>query len=157
MLAEYRKQTRKGNILEPFHFSVLGCTECCWTWIPRTVLEELPNQQSKKRIGDGAERDTQRPTCCRTADQRVNGWKNWGCGTVPNTLLKLLAKDKPLYSGKVREGGKWNFRGEGNEVTADGRQTGSWKLQGERLKTTADKDQPPRKVSSWNPRRKKQH
>ena len=39
-----------------------------------------------------------------------------------------------------------------NEITADERQTGSGKLRGERLKITADKDQPARKVSSWNPR-----
>ena len=33
------------------------------------------------------------------------------------------------------------------------RQTGSGKIQGQRLKITADKDQPARKVSSWNPTR----
>ena len=65
---------------------------------------------------------------------------------MPNALLELLVKDKPLYSGKIR--GKRNLRGERNEVTADERQTGSGKLRGERLKITADKDQPPRKVSS---------
>ena len=64
---------------------------------------------------------------------------------MPDTLLKLLVKDKPLYSGKVRER---NLRRERNEVRADERQTGSGKLRGERLKITADKDQPARKVSS---------
>jgi len=29
-------------------------------------------------------------------------------------------KDKPLYSGKVREEGKRNLRGKGNEVRPDG-------------------------------------
>ena len=38
---------------------------------------------------------------------------------MPDTLLKLLVKDKPLYSGKVRaKEGKLNFRGERNEVRA---------------------------------------
>ena len=61
---------------------------------------------------------------------------------MPDALLKLLVKDKPLYSGKVREKGKLNLRGERNEVRADERQTGSGKLRGERLKIiTADKDQ----------------
>ena len=65
---------------------------------------------------------------------------------MPDALLKLLVKDEPLYSGKVRER---NLRGERNEVRADERQTGSGKLRGERLKIiTADKDQPARRVSS---------
>ena len=65
---------------------------------------------------------------------------------MPDALLKLLVKDKPLYRGKVRER---NIRGERNEVRADERQTGSGKLRGERLKIiTADKDQPARRVSS---------
>ena len=65
---------------------------------------------------------------------------------MPDALLKLLVKDKPLYSGKVRER---NLRRERNEVRADERQTGSGKLRGERLKIiTADKDQPARRVSS---------
>ena len=65
---------------------------------------------------------------------------------MPDALLKLLVKDKPLYSGKVRER---NLRGERNEVRADERQTGSGKLRGERLKIiTADKDQPAHRVSS---------
>ena len=65
---------------------------------------------------------------------------------MPDALLKLLVKDKPLNSGKVRER---NLRGERNEVRADERQTGSGKLRGERLKIiTADKDQPARRVSS---------
>ena len=65
---------------------------------------------------------------------------------MPDALLKLLVKDKPLYSRKVHER---NLRGERNEVRADERQTGSGKLQGERLKIiTADKDQPARRVSS---------
>ena len=64
---------------------------------------------------------------------------------MPDALLQLLVKDKPLYSGKE---GKLNLRGERNEVRADERQTGSGKLR-ERLKViTADKDQPARKVSS---------
>ena len=69
---------------------------------------------------------------------------------MPDALLKLLVKDKPLYSGKVRaKEGKLNLRGERNEVRADERQTGSRKPRGERLKIiTAVKDQPARKVSS---------
>ena len=69
---------------------------------------------------------------------------------MPDALLKLLVKDKPLYSGKVRaKEGKLNLRGERNEVRADERQTGSGKLRGERLKIiTADTDQPAHKVSS---------
>ena len=47
---------------------------------------------------------------------------------MPNVLLKLLVKDKPLYSRKVREKRETNLRGERNEVTADERQTDSWKL-----------------------------
>ena len=49
---------------------------------------------------------------------------------MPNVLLKLLVKDKPLYSvyftaeEYVKEG-KQNLLGERNEVTADERQTGS--------------------------------
>ena len=68
---------------------------------------------------------------------------------MPDTLLKLLVKDKPLYSRKLRaKEGKLNFRGERNEVRAHERQTGSGKLR-ERLKIiTADTDQPARKVSS---------
>ena len=50
---------------------------------------------------------------------------------MPNVLLKLLVKDKPLYSMKE---GKRNLPGERNEVRADERQTGSGKLRGERLK-----------------------
>ena len=42
---------------------------------------------------------------------------------MSNVLLKLLVKDKPLYSGKVHEEGKRFLRGEGNEVTADEKQT----------------------------------
>ena len=68
---------------------------------------------------------------------------------MPDALLKLLVKDKPLYSGKVRERRELNLRGERNEVRADERQTGSGKLRGKRLKIiTPDKDQPARKVSS---------
>ena len=69
---------------------------------------------------------------------------------MPDMLLKLLVKDKPLYSGKVRaKEGKLNLQGERNEVRAHERQTGSGKLQGERLKIiTSDTDQPARKVSS---------
>ena len=69
---------------------------------------------------------------------------------MPDALLKLLVKDKPLYSEKrYAKKGKLNLRGERNEVRADERQTGSGKLRGERLKIiTADKDQPARKVSS---------
>ena len=49
---------------------------------------------------------------------------------MPNTLLKLLVKDKPLYSvyftaEKYVNKGKRNLRGERNEVSADKRQTGS--------------------------------
>ena len=47
---------------------------------------------------------------------------------MPEALLKLLVKDKPLYNGKVREKGKQIFRGERNEVRADERQTSSGKL-----------------------------
>ena len=68
---------------------------------------------------------------------------------MPDALLKLIVKDKPLYSEKYAKEGKLNLRGERNEVRADERQTGSGKLRGERLKIiTADKDQPARKVSS---------
>ena len=64
---------------------------------------------------------------------------------MPNVLLKLLVKDKPLYSGKVLERRERNLRGERNEVRVVERQTGS---RGKRLKITADKDQPACKVSS---------
>ena len=69
---------------------------------------------------------------------------------MPDALVKLLVKDKPLYSGKVRERRETkNFVGMRNEVRADERQTGSEKPRGERLKIiTADKDQPARR----NPR-----
>ena len=71
--AKYRKQLRKGSTLEPFHFS----------W-----LSEAPKsaQEQEDRRWRRSER-----------------LRNWGWGTVPNVLLKLLVKDKPLYSGKVRE------------------------------------------------------
>ena len=69
---------------------------------------------------------------------------------MPDALLKLLVKDKPLYSGKVRERRETKPpRREERGYRADERQTGSGKLRGERLKIiTADKDQPARKVSS---------
>ena len=51
---------------------------------------KLPNQRRSKK----------RP---ETSDQRSKRLRNWGWGTVPDALLKLLVKDKPLYSGKVRE------------------------------------------------------
>ena len=59
-----------------------------------------------------------------------------------NALLKLLVKDKPLYTAeKYAKEGKLNLRGERNEVRADERHTGSGKLRGKRLKIiTADKD-----------------
>ena len=125
-------------------------------WIPTTILEKLPNQRRSKKTGVGAERDRAR-CAAETVDQRSERLRNWGWGTVPNALLKLLVKDKPLYSvyftaEKYVKEGKRNFWGERNEVTADERQTGNWKLR-ERLKITADKDQPGRKVSSWNLRR----
>ena len=64
---------------------------------------------------------------------------------MPDVLLKLLVKDKPLYSGKVRERRETKLSRRGT----DERQTGSEKPRGERLKIiTADKDQPARKVSS---------
>ena len=49
---------------------------------------------------------------------------------MPNAILKLLVKDKPLYSvyftaEKYVKEGERNLRGERNEVTADERQTGS--------------------------------
>ena len=46
---------------------------------------------------------------------------------MPNALLKLLVKDKQLYSGKVCEEEKRNLQGEGNKVTADRRQSGCLK------------------------------
>ena len=68
---------------------------------------------------------------------------------MPDALLKLLVKDKPLYTAEKYAKGKLNLRGERNEVKAYKRQTGSGKLRGERLKIiSADKDQPARKVSS---------
>ena len=64
---------------------------------------------------------------------------------MPDMLLKLLVKDKPLYRGKVRERRETKLSRRGT----DERQTGSRKPRGERLKIiTADKDQPARKVSS---------
>ena len=66
---------------------------------------------------------------------------------MPDTLLKLLVKDKPLYSRNVCE--RRETKPPRREERADERQTGSGKLRGERLKIiTADKDQPARKVSS---------
>ena len=50
---------------------------------------------------------------------------------MPDALLKLLVKDKPLYSGKVRERRELNFLGERNEVRADERQTASGKPRGD--------------------------
>ena len=50
---------------------------------------------------------------------------------MPDALLQLLVKDKPLYSGKVRD------RRETKPLRReerDERQTGSEKLRGERLK-----------------------
>ena len=47
---------------------------------------------------------------------------------MPNVLLKLLLKDKPLFSRKVPvsvKDDKQDLRGEGNKVTVDDRQTGS--------------------------------
>ena len=68
---------------------------------------------------------------------------------MPDALLKLLMKDKPLYSGKARERRETKLLGERNEVRADERQTGSGKPRGERVKIiTADKDQPARKAVS---------
>ena len=49
---------------------------------------------------------------------------------MPDALLKLLVKDKPLYSGKVRERRETKLSRR-NEVRADERQTGSGKPRGE--------------------------
>ena len=84
--AKYRKQLHKDRTLEPF------------TSAHRVKL----NQRRSKKTGDGAQRDGARHTA-ETADQRSERLRNWERGTVPNALLKLLAKDKPLYSGKVCE------------------------------------------------------
>ena len=62
-------------------------------------------------------------------------------GTVPDALLKLLVKDKPLYSGKVRERRETKPRSEERGTRLEQMR--------DRLKIiTADKDQPARKVSS---------
>ena len=50
---------------------------------------------------------------------------------MPDALLKLLVKDKPLYSGKVRERRKTKLSRREDEVRADERQTGSGKPRGE--------------------------
>ena len=128
---KYRKQLHKDRTLEPF------------TSAHRVKL----NQRRSKKTGDGAQRDGAQHTV-ETADQRSKRLRNWEWGTAPNVLLKLLAKDKPLYEKYVKEG-KRNLR-ERNEIAVDEIQTGSGKLWGERLKIIADKDQP---VSSWTPTR----
>ena len=47
---------------------------------------KLPNQRRSKKTGDGAERDRAR-RAAETADHRSERLRNWGWGTVPNTLL----------------------------------------------------------------------
>ena len=67
---------------------------------------KLPNQRRSKKTGDGAERDRAR-CAAETADQRsesrVEKLRVRDRASVPDALLKLLLKDKSLYSGKVRE------------------------------------------------------
>ena len=49
----------------------------------------------------------------RQWNKRANGWGNGGRGIMPGTLLKLLAKDKLLHSGKVtRKNSSWDPWGE---------------------------------------------
>ena len=50
-----------------------------------------------------AQKETEPDMLQRQRAKGAKGWESWGWGTVPNALLKLLVKDKPLYSGKVRE------------------------------------------------------
>ena len=130
MQAKYRKQLRKDSTLEPF------------TSVDGVKL----NQRRSKKTSDRAQRDRAR-CAAETADQRSERLRNWEWGTVQNALLKLLVKDKPLYSGKVREGRKGNKTSEERETRLQRmRQTGSEKILGERLKITADMDQPARKA-----------
>ena len=82
--AKYWKQLRKGSTLEPFHFS----------W-PSDALKSAQEQEDQRW-----RRKRQSPMCCRDSGPKL---RNWGWGTMPDTLLKLLVKDKPLYSGKVHE------------------------------------------------------
>ena len=96
-----------------------------------------------------AQKETDPDVLQRQRTKGAKGWEIEGEGPCQTRYSKLLVKDQPLYSRKVR---KRTLRGERNEVATDERQTGSGKLRGERLKITADKDQPARKVSSWNPR-----
>ena len=96
-------------------------------WIPRTILEKLPNQRRSKKTGIGVERDRAR-RAAETADQRLR--KLRVRYRAINTLLKLLVKDKALYSiyftvEKYVKQGKGKLRVERNEVTVDERQTGS--------------------------------
>ena len=71
---------------------------------------------------------------------------------MQNALLKLLVKD--TRQATLQQKSTWK---KGNETSEERetrlqwmRQTGSGKFRGERLNITADKDQPARKVSSWN-------
>ena len=92
---EYRK-----NMWRQHSRALLLGYKCCWTWIPRPVLEELPNQCRSKKTGVGTERDR----AWRAAEEQNKGAKvgeTWGRVTLPNMLLKLLVKDKPLHSRNV--------------------------------------------------------
>ena len=66
-------------------------------------LHQLTEWSSQ--ISAGARRPTmaQKETAGETADQRSERLRNWGWGTMPDALVQLLVKDKPLYSGKVCE------------------------------------------------------
>ena len=62
--------------------------KCCWTWIPRTVLEELPNQCRNKKTGDNTERE--RAQCAtETVEERSE------------RLRKLKEKDHAKHTTKT--------------------------------------------------------
>ena len=120
MQAKYWKQLRKGT-------SFTSATPTDWV--------KLPNQCRSKKTGNGTERDRAQ-RAAETAGQRNERLRNWGWGIMPNMLLKLLEKTSHFTVEKDVKKGKWNLRGDRNEVTADERQTGSGKFRGERLKIT---------------------
>ena len=97
-----------------------------------------------------AQKETEPDVLQRERNKGAKGHESWGRGTVPNALLKLLVKDKPLCSRKVHERRETKLPRRGKQGYSAWET--DWQLKTPRIKKiTADKDQSARKVSSWNP------
>ena len=123
-----------------------------------------------------AQKETELDVLQRQRNKGVKGWESWGRGTTPNVLLKLLVKDKSLYSGKVptstkewqtrppRRGKRhysgwetdwqlkpWGERERLQQTSTNQHTRLEVETRGEKINNTAEKHQPAWKVGSWNP------